>query len=70
MAFEQLRRSQTTQGTPVETVLGDISFGQVGGNYVLTYAAVAAVPEASGFALALAGFGAIGFVGSRRRNRG
>jgi len=69
MALEQLQRTQLTQGLPIERVKGDITFAQVGGSYVLSYSAVAAVPEASGYALALAGFGAVGFVGSRRRKR-
>jgi hypothetical protein len=62
-------RTQTSTGVPVTQAFdGIVGFKQVAGNYALSYT-VAAVPEASGYALALAGFGALGFVGVRRRNR-
>ena len=45
---------------------GTFFFGQTAPNvYALQYQ-VAAVPEPTGYALALAGLGLIGFVGSRR----
>ena len=51
----------------VEQVMpGTISFAKVGNDYVLSYN-VAAVPEASGSAMALAGFGIMSFVAIRRR---
>ena len=72
MVFERLQRNQSGLSDPTETLYGDaanaVSFNQVGGNYVLQYS-VQAVPEASGYAMALAGFGLIGFFGIRRRNQ-
>jgi PEP-CTERM motif len=53
---------------PNKTIFpGTFYFGQQGGNYVLQYQ-VAAVPEPTGIALALAGFGVVGFVGRRRKS--
>ena len=46
-----------------------VSFAQSGSAYVLSYGAVQAVPEASGYAMALAGMGLIGFVGIRRKRQ-
>lgn len=46
---------------------GKMFFGQQGSNYVLQYQ-VQAVPEPTGIALALAGFGAVGFVARRRKS--
>ena len=48
-----------------------VSFVQTGSQYVLNYgsSAVAAVPEASGFAMALAGFGLLGFASVRRKQK-
>lgn len=73
MAFERVQRNNNGLSDPTETLYGNaanaVSFGQVGSNYVLHYQAVQAVPEASGYAMALAGFGLIGFFGLRRRNQ-
>ncbi len=56
---------------PVNTVntvfAGKMYFGQQGSDYVLQYQ-VAAVPEPTGYALALAGFGIVGFVARRRKS--
>ena len=77
MYFERAQRQQTGLSDPVETAYGGliggvqsaaVSFNNVSGNYVLQYS-VQAVPEASGYAMALAGFGLIGFFGLRRRNQ-
>jgi hypothetical protein len=69
MAFDLVQRTQTTLGDPIETIqAGVVSFNNVGGNYVLQYS-VQAVPEASGYAMTLAGLGLIGFFGLRRRNQ-
>lgn len=47
---------------------GTLSFAQdANNNYVLSYN-VAAVPEASGFGMLFAGFGALGFLGRRRKS--
>ena len=43
-----------------------MNFAQVGGDYILSYT-VAAVPEASGLGMALAGVGVAGFIGRRRK---
>lgn len=66
--FTSYRRAPGgTSVTGIEQVMpGSISFAKVGNDYVLSYT-VAAVPEASGSALALAGFGIMGFVAVRRR---
>jgi hypothetical protein len=47
---------------------GVVSFAQSGNDYVLSYT-VAAVPEASGYAMALAGFGFMGLVAIRRKRQ-
>lgn len=66
--FTSYRRAPGgTSVVGVEQVMpGAISFGKVGNDYVLSYT-VAAVPEASGSVMALAGFGVMGFVAVRRR---
>ena len=46
---------------------GKMLFAQQGTDYVLQYQ-VAAVPEPTGYALALAGFGIVGFVARRRKS--
>lgn len=46
---------------------GKMLLAQQGSDYVLTYS-VQAVPEPTGIALALAGFGIVGFVARRRRS--
>ena len=46
---------------------GKMFFGQQGNDYVLQYQ-VQAVPEPTGIALSLAGFGFIGFVARRRKS--
>jgi hypothetical protein len=52
---------------PTKTTLpGVFTFAQSGGTYTLQYQ-VAAVPEPSGLALALAGFGVVGFIARRRK---
>ena len=55
---------------PLKDVYGNglnkFFFGQQSGNYVLQYQ-VQAVPEPTGYALALAGFGLIGFIARRRK---
>ncbi len=61
--------SQGTAGgtqTPQTTFDGLWSVTNVGGQYTASYS-VAAVPEAEGIAMALAGFGALGFMARRRR---
>lgn len=50
----------------VAVLPGAFTFAQTGSSYVLTYS-VAAVPEATGFGMVLAGFGVMGFLGLRRR---
>ena len=57
----------TNTAAAVTELAGTMSFNQVGGNYVLSYN-VAAVPEAPGFGMALAGLAALGFLAIRRRN--
>jgi len=57
----------TTAPAVVAELAGTMTFAQVGGNYVLSYN-VAAVPEAPGFGMALAGLAALGFLAIRRRN--
>jgi len=59
----------STALTAATTVLpGTLAFAQnAAGNYVLSYN-VAAVPEAPGFGMALAGLVALGFVALRRKN--
>jgi hypothetical protein len=53
---------------PIKTIYpGTFKFAQQGSNYVLQYQVAAAVPEPTGLALALAGFGAVGFVARRRK---
>lgn len=65
-------RSFSSQGvsggtpTPQSTFEGLWSVTNVGGAYTASYS-VAAVPEADGIAMALAGFGALGFLARRRR---
>jgi hypothetical protein len=69
MAFELSNRQQSGNDDPIEAIqAGVVSFNNVGGNYVLQYS-VQAVPEASGYAMTLAGLGLIGFFGLRRRNQ-
>lgn len=69
MAFDLVKRVQSGNADPIETLqAGVVSFKKVSSDYVLQYS-VQAVPEASGYAMALAGFGLIGFVGIRRRNK-
>lgn len=61
--------SQGTAGgtqTPQSTFAGLWTVANVGGAYTASYS-VAAVPEADGIAMALAGFGALGFIARRRR---
>ncbi len=55
---------------PIKTTLPGVFtfFQQPGGSYSLQYQ-VAAVPEPSGIALALAGFGVMGFIARRRKPR-
>jgi hypothetical protein len=61
MGMIQAVRTQTSTGVPVVTnFAGVVGFNNVAGTYTLSYVT----------ALALAGFGALGFVGARRRNRG
>lgn len=68
MTVERIARNASPGSVPTETVYpGMVNLTGAAGNYVLTYT-VAAVPEASGYAMALAGFSALGFVGARRRN--
>lgn len=66
--FTSYRRAPGgTSVVGIEQVMpGSVSFAKVGNDYVLSYT-VAAVPEASGSAMALAGFGIMGFVAVRRR---
>jgi len=62
--------SNTGAGTAAATMAqlaGTMTLTQVGANYVLSYN-VAAVPEAPGFTMALAGLAALGFLAIRRRN--
>jgi len=62
--------SNTGAGTAAATMAqlaGTMTFTQVGSNYVLSYN-VAAVPEAPGFGMTLAGLALLGFVALRRRN--
>ncbi len=62
--------SNTGAGTAAATMsqlAGTMNFSQVGGSYVLSYN-VAAVPEAPGMGMALAGIAALGFIALRRRN--
>jgi len=64
--------SNSGAGTAAATMAqlaGTMTFQQVGQNYVLSYN-VAAVPEAPGFGMFLAGLAALGFIGVRRRNTG
>ncbi|MBC7735028.1 MAG: hypothetical protein H7306_24555 [Bacteriovorax sp.] len=67
MAFERVQRNNNGLSDPTETLYGNaqnaVIFSQVGGNYVLAYP----FPEASGYAMTLAGFGVIGFFGVRRK---
>ena len=71
--FTQLYRSTVGSGKALEAVMpGTVSFVHSGGDYVLTYGAnlvptVTPVPEASTYALLLAGLGALGFVARRRK---
>jgi hypothetical protein len=51
----------------INVLPGTLTFAQSGSSYVLSYN-VAAVPEPSGLAMALAGLGVIGFVAARRKN--
>ena len=70
--FTSLYRSPVGSGKALQYVEPlMVSFAQSGGQYVLNYGsnAVAAVPEASGFAMALAGFGLLGFVATRRKQK-
>lgn len=68
VAFEKVTRSPLSPlDNPTETLLGTMQLAQVGSSYVLNYSTVAAVPEPTGYALALAGFGMLVFV-ARRRN--
>ena len=70
--FTQLYRSTVGSGKALEYVQPlMVSFAQVGNQYVLNYgsSATAAVPEASGFAMGLAGFGLLGFVAVRRKQK-
>jgi len=57
----------TTAAATMTQLAGTMNFAQVGGNYVLSYN-VAAVPEAPGSGMALAGLAALGFLAWRRRN--
>jgi len=57
----------TTAAATMTQLAGTMTLTQVGGNYVLSYN-VAAVPEAPGFGMALAGLAALGFLARRRRN--
>ena len=69
--FTQLYRAATggNTGIALEAVqAGVVSFNKVGNDYVLSYN-VAAVPEASGYVMALAGFGVMGFLGVRRNKK-
>jgi len=62
--------ANTGPGTAAATMTqlaGTMNFSQVGGSYVLSYN-VAAVPEAPGMGMALAGIAALGFIALRRRN--
>jgi len=67
-AVELVQRNTSGISDPTETLLGTATFAKSGSNYVLSYASVAAVPEPTGYALALAGFGVLGFIGRRRRD--
>lgn len=64
-SFSSVGTSSGTQTTQT-TFAGVWSVTQTAGAYSATYN-VAAVPEADGILMALAGFGAIGFVSRRRR---
>jgi len=67
-AIEQATNSKFSTDIGYINVLpGTVNFAQSGSNYVLNYT-VAAVPEAPGFAMLLAGFGLMGFVALRRKN--
>jgi len=57
----------TSGAALMASLTGTMTFAQVGGNYVLSYN-VAAVPEAPGMGMALAGVAALGFLALRRRN--
>ena len=72
VTFTSLYRSPVGSGKALQYVEPlMVSFAQVGTQYVLNYGsnAIAAVPEASGFAMALAGFGMLGFVAARRKQK-
>ena len=67
VAFEKVTRNTlTSYDDPTETLLGTMQLAQAGNSYVLNYTTVAAVPEPTGYALALAGFGMLVFVARRR----
>ena len=57
----------STAAATMAQLQGTMTFAQSGANYVLSYN-VAAVPEAPGFGMALAGLAALGFLAIRRRN--
>ena len=70
--FTSLYRSPVGSGKALQYVEPlMVSFVQTGSQYVLNYgsSAIAAVPEASGFAMALAGFGLLGFASVRRKQK-
>ena len=65
------RLGAATAKAPESIAPGLVSFAKTGNDYVLSYnsANVSPVPEASGFAMALAGFGLMGFVAVRRKQK-
>ena len=72
--FTSLYRSPVGSGKALQYVEPlMVSFAQSGGQYVLNYGTSAAIPtampEASGFAMGLAGFGLLGFVAVRRKQK-
>ena len=67
--FGQMVKNGSNPGfNTINTIYsGKMFFGQQGSDYVLQYQ-VQAVPEPTGIALALAGFGIVGFVARRRKS--